>query len=249
MERGENLERTLEDIGLSHKEARIYLSLLPLGSTTAYRLAEQSGVKKPTVYVILEDLRKKGLVLKVPHAKKALFAARSIEEYIDERTKKLESARSILPRLYSLKPNLPNVYFYTGISGVAQALEHKYDSMRDRTYHSFYGNLEGCSEEVKKLYREWDERAIENDISFKIIMAKRSIAPFYSYLLDYSKRKDEVEIKLLEEYEYPANVSWEIGEDFVRINDEKSVHTTVIDDAATARAMRQIFKIVWEKGV
>ena len=61
---------TLSHIGLSEKEVHVYVALAELESGTAYQIALACDVKKPTVYVILEDLRKKGLVLKIPHAKK-----------------------------------------------------------------------------------------------------------------------------------------------------------------------------------
>ena len=77
MSRQAGFTKELEAIGLTEKESVVYVALLSLGTGTAYRIAEECSVKKPTVYVILEDLRKKGLVLKVPHAKKALFAPRS----------------------------------------------------------------------------------------------------------------------------------------------------------------------------
>ena len=73
MEQNEDLLKNLGQIGLTDKQAKVYLALLSLESSTAYEIAQHCEVKKPTVYVILEELRQKGLVLKVPHAKKALF--------------------------------------------------------------------------------------------------------------------------------------------------------------------------------
>ena len=117
------LAQTLEHIGLSEKEARVYLALLSLESATAYRIAEHCDVKKPTVYVILEDLRKKGLVLKIPHAKKGLFSARDIGEYLHEQESRLKAVRLMLPKLHALgSQNKPGVFFFTGLQGVAQAI-------------------------------------------------------------------------------------------------------------------------------
>ena len=67
----------LKNLGLNDKEARAYAALLELGQTTAYAVAERSGLKRPTVYVVLDELRQKGLVLKIPHVKKQLWSAKS----------------------------------------------------------------------------------------------------------------------------------------------------------------------------
>lgn len=244
------LAHTLQQIGLTEKEARVYLALLSLESATAYRIAEQCDVKKPTVYVILEDLRKKGLVLKVPHAKKALFAARDIQEYLREQEIRLKSVRSILPKLQALGvKDKPGVFYFTGLNGVAQAIDHKFDSMRRKTFHSFYGNLAGASEDVIKLFDTWDRKATSADISFNIVMAKLENDAYQKNLVELAKREQaRIKIAFMEQYVYPANIHFEIGEDFLRIVDAINLNATIIDDKQTADAMRQIFQIVWEKG-
>ena len=55
-----DIQEALRNFGLNDKEARVYVALLELGQTTAYAIAERSGLKRPTVYVILDDLRQKG---------------------------------------------------------------------------------------------------------------------------------------------------------------------------------------------
>src|SRR5262249_51099781 len=102
MEQDPQLIQTLEQVGLKPKEAEVYLALLGLESSTAYEIAQHCLVKKATVYAILEDLRQKGLVLKIPHAKKALFAARDINEFLEEQRGKIRAVEAVVPRLLSM---------------------------------------------------------------------------------------------------------------------------------------------------
>ena len=247
----DRLVNTLKQVNLTDKEARVYLSLLSLGNTTAYKIAEHSEVKKPTVYVTLDELRKKGLVLKVPHAKKAIFAARDMEEYLQEQRDKLSSVQAVLPRLYALGgEQQPSVFFYSGLKGIKEALAYKFDSMRGKTLYGFYGSLIGV-ENVKafsELYEHWDRKALDAGMNFKIVMPKEGSGTHYKYLLARSKEDAGVQIHLLDQYEYPPNASIGIGEDFLWIVDEKNLQATVIDNESTAAAMRQIFEVVWEKG-
>src|SRR3989344_2419730 len=174
MEQNQELTRTLEQIGLKEKEAQVYLTLLALESSTAYRIAEHCQVKKPTVYIILEDLRQKGLVFKIPHAKKALFAARDISEYLAEQRGKLNAVETIIPRLMSLGgSSRPNVYFFNGLRGMREALKYKFEQMRGKTFYSFYGNLESSDPGMLRLYQEWDPQAVAAGMRFKIIMSKK----------------------------------------------------------------------------
>ncbi len=48
------------DLGLSEKEADIYLTLLSMGSSTIDALAKETKIKRSTVYVQLKTLLKKG---------------------------------------------------------------------------------------------------------------------------------------------------------------------------------------------
>lgn len=247
----QDLAHNLEQIGLSPKEAQVYLALLSLESSTAYEIAQHCEVKKPTVYVILEDLRQKGLVLKVPHAKKALFAAKDLGEYLAEQRGKLNVVQSMMPRLMSLgDKNKPKVYFFNGIRGFAEAMNYKFDSMRGKTYYSYYGNSQDADRRVVELFNRWTPEAVAADISFRIVMPKTQVlTDDYPELQALNEKKDHIEIKYMAEYEQQSNLSIEIAETFVRIDDSKAVTATIIDDPATAQAMRHIFDIVWHKGV
>jgi sugar-specific transcriptional regulator TrmB len=55
-------EQILEEAGLSKNEAKVYLSLICLGCTTAGQIAKHSKVPRPNVYDALERLQQKGLV-------------------------------------------------------------------------------------------------------------------------------------------------------------------------------------------
>ena len=170
------LEHALKEIGISDKEARVYLAVLSLGSTTAYRIAEKCDVKKPTVYVILEDLRKKGLVLKVPHAKKALFAAVDIGEYLHEQESKLSAVQRLMPKFNALSAAKgANVYFFSGFRGIEQAIQYKYGSMTGKTFCGFYGSLVDAADvaEIVRIYKKWDTSAVSAGTTFQKVLPSK----------------------------------------------------------------------------
>jgi sugar-specific transcriptional regulator TrmB len=249
MEQPADLVQQLEQIGLKPKEAQVYLALLSLESSTAYEIAQHCEVKKPTVYVILEDLRQKGLVLKVPHAKKALFAAHDLGEYLAEQRGKLNSVQSMLPRLMSLGgAGKPKVYFYNGIRGFAEAQDYRLDSMQGKTFHSFYGGSEEADPKVRELFRRWTPAAVNAGVSFKIVMPKVDIGDFPDFK-KYAQEGEHVQVKQVIEYDQANHLSIEIADAFVRITDSKNIVATIIDDKATADSMlRSIFDIVWASG-
>ncbi|MBI4087815.1 TrmB family transcriptional regulator, partial [Candidatus Kaiserbacteria bacterium] len=68
------MPKELEDLGLSEKEARVYLAALELGQNTAERIAKQASVNRSTTYVQLDSLMKMGLISTHEEDKKTLFA-------------------------------------------------------------------------------------------------------------------------------------------------------------------------------
>lgn len=243
-----SLSSALEKIGLSEKEALVYIALVTLQSATAYTIAQHCDVKKPTVYVILEDLRKKGLVLVVPHAKKMLFAPRSLDEYLEEQREHIRAAERIIPSLAELSQGeRAHVYFFNGLSGMRDALAHKFDDMRGKTFCSFYGNLKGASEELKNLYASWDKKAYAADVHFRLIMSQAEKDLYYKETMSLAQKyPDQLSIHLVPHVVFPPNISVEIGADFIRITDAIQLTATIIDDLSTSTTFRQIFEIVWD---
>ena len=70
-----NLEDILTKVGLDEKEAKIYVALLDLGSEKVHEIAKKAGVKRPTAYVILEQLYAKNFVIKTYHQRRAFYSA------------------------------------------------------------------------------------------------------------------------------------------------------------------------------
>src|SRR5258708_1208986 len=96
------IAEALQTIGLSQKQSVVYTALLQLRKASSYSVAQKSGLKKPTTYVILDELIERGLVSRVPRVKKQLFVARSPEEAFGVAEEKLSLAKKKLPELLAL---------------------------------------------------------------------------------------------------------------------------------------------------
>ena len=51
--------QVLKSIGLTEKEASVYLALLTLGTADVGEIAQKSGQKRTTCYTVIENLKKK----------------------------------------------------------------------------------------------------------------------------------------------------------------------------------------------
>ena len=124
---------SIEDLGLSNKEARIYVASLMLGPSGVQSIADYSGIKRVTTYVILESLVTLGLVSQIVKGKKTFFIAEdptNLRRLLDKREQEVkeqkQSFETILPSLLGLKAlpkESPSVRFYEGAEGVNTIME------------------------------------------------------------------------------------------------------------------------------
>ncbi|MBW3017352.1 hypothetical protein KY316_03180, partial [Candidatus Woesearchaeota archaeon] len=92
-------EKVLEDLGLSKNEAKVYLSLIHLGSSTAGAISKNNKVPRPNVYDALERLKEKGLAAETTKDNKKYFSACDAKNLMNILKEKEMKLNSILPSL------------------------------------------------------------------------------------------------------------------------------------------------------
>lgn len=236
----------LMHIGLSEKEAMVYIALSELGQATAYRIAVVSGLKQATVYVILEALREKGLLLKVPHIKKQLFIVKELTEYLDILSDSLENARRVNARLLQgRKKGQPTVTYYEGIEGVKESILYRFGEFESETLLHMYGPLDGdVKKEVMKEYLRWNDMSVEKGLAQHIIVSDGELAQF-GEIQRYAS--DTFVMRTVKDMTLPHNLSLEINTKFVRIISTKPYEATIIEDEKVVTFFTQLFAQVWKQ--
>jgi len=139
----------IEELGLSNKEARVYLACLSLGPSSVQRIADESGIKRVTTYVILESLVGLGLVSQSVKGKKTYFIAEdpvNLERLITRREQELKEQKQnfnqILPELKTLKTqpkDAPTVKFYDSSDGIKTILNNFLEQAKHPGIECVYG--------------------------------------------------------------------------------------------------------------
>ncbi len=241
----EHLLTPLKGLGLSDKEARVYLALLQLGPATPYRIAKKSRLKRPTAYVIAEELVEKGLIVHVPGEEPKRYIARTPESFLESSEQKIQNVRKILPELKSLQGGTsekPSVLYYEGVEGLRQAYEYKQKELHHTRIVGFFASAEDISPEVNQVFFEWNDYRERHDITVQgLTVDSVTLAPYAKWLTSAT-----AEFKFLPEHMYHAKVSVECCNDtFVRIVLMESVQTLIIESPKLASALHQVFAIVW----
>ncbi len=236
--------KTLVDAGLNQKEAEIYLTLLKMKSATAYKIAKASSLKKPTVYVVLETLRQKGFILKTPSKRGTTYTAKSPDEFINIVEQKFNSVLNTLPLLKSIfkeSANNINVFYFEGLKGLEELCYYKFDEMKNQEMVGFFAKPSNNFKEYGDMFTKWEKDLFKNNVTI------RGITPDHQYMKGRVQKNQNNyrNLKFVNPEKYSSTVSIDVSLDFVRIMDLKNINGVVIENADLAKAIRQIFDMVW----
>lgn len=127
------LAQELKKLGLSDKEAKVYLASLELGPSPMKDIAKQAHLNRATTYVIIDSLIEKGLASSFSKGKKKYFSAESPDRLLSllhlkehEAKEQEREFKRILPELrqvYDTSGERPRVRFFEGKKGIAAIQE------------------------------------------------------------------------------------------------------------------------------
>ncbi len=238
----EKLIKQLMEFGISEKAARAYLSLVEIGKGTAYTIAKQSGIKRPTVYLLIEELRKKGLVIKIPHIKNQVYIAKDPTEFFLDLEIKIDEIKSTIPRLFNKSKKENSIaHLFDGKNEVKDAIKYKINELAGQEMLAFYG-VPRKGKNIPEIYYDY-AKILENQKT-----SVRFFAPNDDSLKTFRKKYRSYNHKgiYLSPDEYLPNVSIEVGSDFSKIFLHTSTKVLIIEDRDFSHFMKQIFELLWK---
>ena len=246
---------SIEDLGLSNKEARIYVASLMLGASGVQSIADYSGIKRVTTYVILESLVTLGLVSQIVKGKKTFFIAEdptNLRRLLDKREQEVkeqkQSFETILPSLLGLKAlpkESPSVRFYEGVEGIRTVSETYMSKARMKEAKMIYGvtNLDHVFNYFPEIReRKFNPNRLSEGIASRMIYTS-SLGPIL---------KDD-DAALNRESRYLPSDRFNMAGDFTIIGDTiimmsltgKQPIAVTITSSVLAQGLRVIFQVAW----
>lgn len=152
----------LQGLGLQKKEAAVYLAALSLGTASIAELSKRALLKRPTTYLIVDELVNKGLLIAVPRGKKVCYKPENPEKLKEKAELLRQTLEARLPALITLfqKTNVqPKMSFYENKEGMWKLYERIFRSKEiwamfspDRFYELF------TREDIRHLFRLLDRQ-------------------------------------------------------------------------------------------
>ncbi|TSC64274.1 MAG: transcriptional regulator TrmB [Parcubacteria group bacterium Gr01-1014_106] len=252
------LDRELTDLGLSPKEAKVYLSLLELGTASAQAIARRAGIVRPTTYVILETLARKGLASRAtgPDAKKMIFAAEAperLEHFLEHQARDIQRRQKdlerILPELHSFQlagEEKPRVRMFEGKEGL-KSLQHEFVGVSKDEMVGMVS--EDVMEEIFPLSSD------EFDRDIRSVRVRAGVFSRHIYVTSRgpTARNLEADKRALRERRYlppellPISASFAVhGPVLSIVSLRDKIIGVLIEHADIANSFRGIFEFLWK---
>ncbi|MEW6610980.1 MAG: helix-turn-helix domain-containing protein [Patescibacteria group bacterium] len=129
----------LQNIGLNEKEARVYLSLLELGSGTVQQIARHADLKRPSAYLVLDSLLKKGFVIETPSRGVKKYSSQDPEYVLLNFQNTEKQFKELLPVFHARyhRATRPQVKFYEGKDKLRWVYENLIFPYKEIYFYSF----------------------------------------------------------------------------------------------------------------
>jgi sugar-specific transcriptional regulator TrmB len=115
----------LQRLGFSPKEATVFLTLLRLGPSAASTLARTTGIKRTSIYDVLNSLMERSLVHSFKQGRHTYFVVDDVNELYLQEKQKTQLAKELVEKFQN-EMNMPQgvqVHYYKGHEGYREIYE------------------------------------------------------------------------------------------------------------------------------
>lgn len=238
--------RDLQKFGLTDKEAAVYVAALGLGSASVQDIAKAARVKRPTAYLAIEALIRKGLMSSIEEGRRRVFVSESPERlaslyasWASELATKEQTLKQLLPELLALTAGAeekPRVLYYQGLEGL--------ETMREiflKTSAKDMVSFVALDEFRKTVPENLQDRQIER--LNRLGIGGRVIYTTSRTLMQMAPRW---QARVVSKTEFPfAGEASALGGRIALISYEREPLGVMVQSPRTAQMIRTIFELAW----
>ncbi len=240
----------LETLGFSHKESLIYVALLDLGKGTAAEIGKKTGINRTTVYDIVDELVRTGLVTPVAEAKKRTYRPEPPEKlpvildkqaaHLRDMARQSENLVIMLQQAAAKTPSKPKIKIYEGDSG----LKSLYDaSLLSKSQIRSFLTADALETFDPEYVHSYFERRARKGITIKGILNDSEASRGYKVLA--KKLLRDIRIVPVDKMDIVPEIY--IYDDTISIFSIKERLGVSIESKDIAHAFKKLYDLAWER--
>jgi sugar-specific transcriptional regulator TrmB len=240
----------LRILGISEKEQLVYRTLLSTGSLSAREVAKATKIKRPTVYIYLENLKEIGLISETFSENKKYFKAvnpKALSQIVKSKMSELQILERNIPSLVeqleevTKSKDLSSDQIYQGETGLRALVEEIANTKADTFFLGSNKNLEQIipSDEWEKIYNRPRRKKMVNEYVITDY-AKRSIQRYLEESGTFTKYRF-----LPPNYNFNAAFAV-IGKKLMIIKFKPKLQIAVFEDQSLVAIFKLAFISLWK---
>ncbi len=249
------IQKILNNLGFSNKEADVYLAILKNGKIIPADLAQITGINRSTVYSIISELKKKNVIsedLSSPIKYVVALPPEDLENIIKKQEEDIRNKRTLIKSaIQELKQVSSNTkYTIPKVRFIAEEeLEnflYKQTPIWNKSIlenkEKWLGYQDHTFVEHYKQWIDWYWANVPNDLELRLLSNKSEIEKVMEKQ-NYSKRQ----IKNFKKSIPFTATYWVCGEYIIMIITNERPHYAIeIRNIELAKNQREVFKALWE---
>ena len=242
-------KRHLTNLGLRENEALVYLACLqyPTG-TSVHELVSATNIKRSSVDLILDRLRKRGFIQRHKEGKRWFYRAETPENIVFSIEERTQDFKQFLPVFMQSMTSgaMPSVRFYEGLEGVNQVFDDILLSTRLSKSNNELLTISSGKDLIKLIpghQLQFVKKRIREQIPLRILAPESE----FTRKLFVENERALRSSRFFDEKQFNFKMEIDIYADKVALLtfSEPRVMGTVIENKEIADSMRSIFELIW----
>jgi sugar-specific transcriptional regulator TrmB len=228
----------------------VYIAMLELGESTMTKIAKRANLKRPTVYLIIDELNILGLSSEIMKGKKKFYSAVHPKRFVELAKFRADQADKILPELVAIQKNdlKPKVRMLEGVRGAQIAYQEAFASLNNREEGLWLGNITFMIENFPELLEEYNilikkirdphirELIYGGEKSRKWVEDMQSKVP-KNHFVKYLGKGDS----------FGMTDQFIIGDKVINFSLGKEIFVLIVESKEMAQSQRAMFEILWDQ--
>lgn len=247
-----DLLHNLRQLGLTEPEAKVYLACLQLGSDTVLHIAKYANLKRPTVYLLLDNLERRGLIQRSQSRQRTVYRAEPPQSLLAHVQAQQDVAKLILPSLqaiHNVDPEKPNIKIADQVDSVRTVYNRIFDYMKSHAGEELliFGSVKDATasfeiEVIDYFYNVMGQsqnriREIGND--------DQETRRYYRSAKRLNPNHD---IRLIRHGEVFQSDNMLYGNTLVLFSVTDKIFAITIESKSIAQTFRTLFNMAWRSG-
>lgn len=244
----EEIIKILSYFNLSDNEARVYLACLKVGKATAYEIAKEANLKRPTVYVLVDSLVQKGLITTQTEGNKTIclpVAPRRVVDMWKGRVEALEAIQPDLNVFYRQSEYQPKVQVFEGEKGV-DAVYNELPPLESKGEEVLlFGSMKAILEGFDYLIPRW-ERVFKNKRNpiRELVNNEPEALEYLDKRMTFDNPNYQLRVAQGQPFGKTDNILYQ--NKLAIFSLDKELFVTIIESEEIAKTYRALFESAWK---